>query len=637
MIKRIPVFIFILLIIALNTYSQGKNDSKALRYHQKALQYYNASAYTEALEETAKALKADDNFIQSWLLSGDIHSLKGNRKDAVNSYKRAVSIDSAFFPPVYYILANLLFEQHEYAECIEYYKKYAAYPKIKEAEKAKLNKNLRISEFRLFAKNNPVPFNPVNLGPNVNTEGYEFVNYITPDNQRLYLTRRMMKGERRDEQFYYCNNINNGNWSPSIDIGAPINTEDDEGAMALSPDGQFLFFSGCNSVAGYGSCDLYMSKLSGDNWSEPVNLGPYVNTSYWESQPCFSSDGRTLYFVSNRPGGMGSSDIWITRLLDNGEWSIPVNAGEVINTPEAERGPFIHPDASTLYFSSNGHAGMGQGDIFYSTLVKGEWTEPVNLGYPINTEDDEVTMIVDSEGRYAYYSSAKENGFGLQDIYKFELPENTQPAKVSYMKGVVFDSVSGTPLQAGIRLLNPFTGDTVISSISNRTDGSYLLVIPSGCNYALNVERKGYLFYSAHFELKDENNFIDPFVKNIPLKPVREGESIVLRNIFFETDSFNLLPASKAELDNLLRLLMANKGMKIQINGHTDDVGTPDYNQVLSEKRAKSVHAYLIKAGIEPKRLQYKGYGSSAPVATNLTPEGRALNRRTEMIVVQLN
>lgn len=637
MIQKLLFILSLTFFLTTGAYSQGKNESKAAKFHQRALQYYNASAYLEAMEETGKALKADDTYIQSWLLAGDIQSLKGNKKEAITNYKKAVSIDSNFFVPVYYILGNLLFDQQEYSESIHYYKKYSLYTHIKEAEQLRLNKNLATAEFRLAAINNPVSFNPMNLGSTVNTEGYEFVNYITPDNQRLYYTRRMMTGERRDEQFYYSEGLKDANWSASVDIGPPINTEGDEGAMTVSPDGQLLFFSGCDNMMGYGSCDLYMSRLMGDRWSEPVNLGPYVNTSSWESQPCFSSDGHTLFFVSNRPGGYGGSDIWITRLMDDGGWSLPENAGEVINTKDAERGPFIHPDAATLYFSSKGHTGMGQGDIFYSTLEKGEWSKPVNLGYPLNTEDDEVTMIVDSEGRFGYYSSAREEGFGLQDIYKFELPVNVQPSKVSYMKGVVYDSVTQVPLQAAIRLLDPITGDTVISSISNSSDGSYLLVIPSGRNYALNVERKGYLFYSAHFELTGENDYIDPFIKDIPLKPVREGESIVLRNIFFETDSFNLLPASKAELDNLMRLLAANKGMKIQISGHTDNVGTVDYNQVLSEKRAKSVFAYLVKAGIDQTRLRYKGYGSSAPVASNELPEGRALNRRTEMVVIQVN
>lgn len=631
--KHCCLLVLFTFISSISAWSQDNDDSRAGKFHDKALRYYNASAYDQALEEVQKAIKADKNYIRSWLLVGDIQAIKGNKAEAIESYKKAISIDSTFFIPAYYILANLLFDKGDYAGSILYYNKYATYPKIRDAEKVRLERNLETAKFRIDAIKNPVPFRPVNLGPNVNTEGYEFVNYISPDNERIYFTRRMVTGSRRDEQFFYCIRESDTTWTTAIDIGPPVNTEGDEGAMAVSPDGQYLFFSGCESINGFGSCDLFVSQLNGSIWGEPVNLGPVVNTPGWESQPSFSSDGHTLYFVSNRPGGFGGSDIWITVLNDKGEWSEPFNAGEMINTKEAERGPFIHPDANTLYFSSNGHTGMGQGDIFYSAIQDGKWSKPVNLGYPVNTKDDEITMIVDNQGRYAYYSSMMENGHGLQDIYMFELPPAAKPDKVSYMKGTVYDSISKEPLMAAIQLLDPVSGDTIISSNSNNRDGSYLLVIPSGKQYALNVEKSGYLFYSAHFNLEDENNFIDPFIKDIPLKPLKEGESIVLRNIFFATDSFNLLPASKAELDHLVRLLANNKGLHIEISGHTDNVGGEEYNNELSTKRAKSVYEHLVASGIEPSRLRYRGYGFSKPLSENINEEGRALNRRTEIVV----
>ncbi|HLN53925.1 MAG TPA: OmpA family protein [Lentimicrobium sp.] len=629
-------FLALFTIIPTMILGQVNDESRAVKFHEKALKYYHASAYDNALDEVNKAIKADKNYIKAWLLAGDIHSLKGSKQQAIEDYKKAISIDSNFFIPAYYILANLLFDEGRYAESIMYYGKYANYPKIREAEKARLDKNMETAKFRMDAFKNPVPFKPVNLGSNVNSKGYEFVNYISPDNERIYFTRRMVTGDRRDEQFFYCRRLTDSTWTEAIDIGPPVNTEGDEGAMAVSPDGQYLFFSGCESINGFGSCDLYVSRLDGDTWEEPFNLGPVVNTPGWESQPSFSSDGKTLYFVSNRPGGYGGSDIWITHLLDNGEWSEPYNAGEIINTKEAERGPFIHPDAKTLYFSSNGHTGMGQGDIFFSVLDNGRWSQPVNLGYPVNTKDDEITLIVDNQGNYAYYSSMMENGFGLQDIYMFELPKAAKPEKVSYIKGRVYDSITRQPLMAAIRLLDPVSGDTIISSNSNIRDGSYLLVIPSGNQYALNVEKDGYLFYSAHFNMIGENNFIDPFIKDIPLKPLKEGESIVLRNIFFATDSFNLLDASKAELDHLVRLLVNNKTLHIEISGHTDNVGSEEYNNDLSTKRAKSVYEHLVKSGIVPSRLRYKGYGYSKPLSDNTSEAGRALNRRTEIYVTSL-
>ncbi len=637
MTQKKVLFIILALFISLSNGVAQDKESKAEKFHQRALQYYNASAYEEAMQETVKALKADKKYINSWLLAGDIQVLKGNRVEAINNYKKAISIDSAYFIPVYYILGNLLFEEKQYSESIAYYDKYAAYPKIRDAEKARMNRNRRSAEFRLQAMQNPVPFNPVNLGPSVNTEGYEFVNYISPDRKRLYFTRRMLTGQHRDEQFYYSENIGDTLWKLAIDLGPPINTESDEGAMTLSPDGQYLFYSGCNFAGGFGSCDLYVSRLAGNQWTEPVNLGPVVNTWGWESQPSFSSDGRTLYFVSNRPEGKGSSDIWITHINAGGEWTEPYNAGDSVNTPDAERGPFIHPDGVTLYFSSKGHTGMGQGDLFVTKLKNDQsFSTPVNIGYPVNTEDDEVTMIVDNEGKYAYYSSARSNGFGLQDIYRFELPVTAHPRQVSYMKGIVYDSITQKPLQASIKLLDLETGDTIVFSNSNARDGSYLLVIPGGNNYALNVERNGYLFYSAHFKLAEETTLIDPFTKDIPLKPFREGEILVLRNIFFETDSFNLLPASTAELDHLLHMLKSNPGMAIQISGHTDNVGTAEYNQLLSEKRARSVYDYLVYSGIAANRLRYAGYGETMPLADNADEQGRAANRRTEMKIVRI-
>ena len=634
--KTLHLVVFFMLLSGC-LYSQTTKSSKARQFHERALRYYNASAYDEALEETGKALKADRNFIESWLLSGDIYSLRGEKQKAIDSYKTAISIDSAFFVPAYYILANLLFDQGEYEESLIYYTKYRDYHKIREAEKVRLEKNVRTAHFRINALRNPVPFNPVNLGEDVNTAGYEFVNHISADRQFLYFTRRMTTGDRRDEQFFYSQNSGDTLWVNVRDIGAPINTERDEGAMTVSPDGQYLFFSGCNSPEGFGSCDLYVASNTGNGWGEPVNLGPIVNTGDWESQPSFSSDGKTLYFVSNRAGGHGSSDIWITTLADNGYWTEPVNAGDVINTSEAERGPFIHPDGETLYFSSKGHTGMGQGDLFYSRFDGDVWTEPENLGFPINTSEDEVTLIVDNIGEYAYYSSAKSGGYGLQDIYRFELPQSVKPNRVSYLKGIVYDSITGGRLDARITLLDPQTGDTLVSSNSNAGDGSYLLVLPSGRNYALNCSRPGYLFYSARIELAENNDYIDPYRKDIPLKKIKEGEKIILQNIFFATDSFNLLPDSKAELDNLVKLMTNNPGIRIQISGHTDNTGSEQYNNELSEKRAGSVYTFLIGAGVERNRVSFKGYGSSVPVADNETEEGKALNRRTEMVVTQVH
>jgi len=615
--------------------AQNQQEGRESKIHKKALEYYQASSYDQALNQIQKALKINPAYIESWLLAGDIHSIRGEKSEAIRCYAKAISIDHNFFPPAVYILANLQFQEKEYADCISNYEWYLQYPNARQAEKNRSLDNLSKARFRLNAMQHPEPFQPVNLGSNINSAGYEFVNYISPDAERLYFTRRMTSGERRDEEFFISQQIGDTSWSLASPLGSPVNTPGDEGAMCISPDGQILFFSACNRQDGYGSCDIYTSIREGSRWGVPQNLGDVVNSSFWESQPSFSSDGRSLYFVSNRPGGLGGSDIYVTRRDDQGDWSKPENLGNVVNTSEAERGPFIHPDGKSLYFSSKGHPGMGEGDIFLSLLnYDGSWSEPLNIGYPLNTEADEVTFIVDNQGKYAYYSSAAADGFGLQDIYRIPIPEKVSPMPVTYMKGIVSDSITGKLLSASFKLTDIVSGRLMVQSQSDPVTGSFLLCIPAGRKYALAIERQGYLFYSAHFELTSSDGIDKPFLKDILLKPIREGESIVLKNIFFETDSSRLLPESEAELNSLLALMTNNAGLQIEISGHTDNSGGEVYNQELSERRAQSVYNYLIEKGIAPQRLSYKGFGASKPIAENSTQEGKALNRRTEFRVV---
>lgn len=636
MMNRI-VFFFFLFLLPGWLAAQDKGETRESRHHAKALAFYNASDYKQALTEVGKALKINPDYIESWLLAGDIYSLREQKAEAIRCYSKAVTIDYNFFPPAVYLLANLQFEERLYGDCIRNYEWYLQFPKARQAEKNKCLKNLAIARYRKTAMEHPVSVNPVNLGEGINSAGYEFVNYISPDASKLFFTRRMTSGNDRDENFFVADRLNDTTWQPAYELGPPVNTSGDEGALCISPDGQFLFYSACNRQDGYGSCDLFVSRREGDRWGIPQNLGPAVNGSDWESQPSFAPDGRTLYFVSNRPGGMGSSDIWISRLDDSGNWSVPENPGSPVNTSESERGPFIHPDGQTLYFSSKGHPGMGEGDIFFSKLDKDtRWSDPVNLGYPLNTEADEVTFIVDNAGIYAYYSSATGKGSGLQDIYRVNLPQDVRPLPVTYMKGVVSDSLSGKLLAATFTLTDLEEGKLIVKSFSDAVTGSFLVCIPAGRQYALSVEKPGYLFYSVHFGLDTIAGIREPYLKNVLLKPIREGESVVLRNIFFETDSSRLLPESESELGKLFDLMKRNPGLKIEISGHTDNSGGEAYNQVLSEKRAGEVFRYLTAKGISPQRMTFKGYGASKPVADNSTIEGRSLNRRTEFSVTGL-
>ncbi len=366
-----------------------------------------------------------------------------------------------------------------------------------------------------------------------------------------------------------------------------------------------------------------------------MNLGSPINTSKWDSQPSISSDGRTLYFSSKRTGGKGFSDLYVSQLAPNGEWTVPRSLGDSINTPEYEESPLIHPDGKTLYFVSNGHLGMGKRDLYVTRMDEnGNWGSPVNLGYPINTWNEEYALFVEAGGDIAYFSSGRDGGYGSLDIYSFQLYDDIKPNKVTYVKGKVKDKIFRRPLRAKIELIDLATSDVVFKSVSDKITGDFLVTLPVDHDYALNVSRDGFLFYSEHFSLSRDENTDKPYRLNVEMQPIKFGEKVVLKNVFFETASYSLLPESKVELDKLVKFLKTNLTIKVEIGGHTDNVGKPDDNQILSENRAKSVMEYLIANGIDKTRTRYKGYGELQPIDTNDTAEGRANNRRTEFKVL---
>jgi outer membrane protein OmpA-like peptidoglycan-associated protein len=312
-----------------------------------------------------------------------------------------------------------------------------------------------------------------------------------------------------------------------------------------------------------------------------------------------------------------------------------VNLGDDINTPENEMSPFIHKDNHTLYFSSDGWVGMGGYDLFVSRLSRDSvWSEPENLGYPINTWSDEIGMVVTADGSKAFFSSAIDDSTG-KDIYEFDLYQNIRPDPVSYIKGKVFDSESKVPLMATFELIDLESGKTSIRAFSDNS-GEFLVCLPTDRNYALNVSKKSYLFYSDNFALKGIKQISEPYYLDIPLHPVKTGESGVLRNIFFRFDSYELEKKSVVELGKLVRFMETNPGVRIEIQGFTDNMGTPDYNLELSQKRVREVYLYLINHGIDKTRLSYKGFGEEQAVASNETSEGRARNRRIEFVIVDV-
>jgi len=645
--KILPFYLLLFMMLAPSAVIRAQerhlstDNKKAEKFFQSAIDYYQARNYESALRDLKKATREDPEFTEAYILQGDIYSEMHDKETAIESYQSAVRTNHPFSPNLYFILAGLQQGVGKYADAKENYRRFLEFDRIPEQKRSQAVKGMAGCDFARKCMADPVPFTPVNLGDSINSPNDEYINAITADEEWLYFTRLITYDRKpgeyaggRQEDFYKARRIDTV-WSKAWNIGPPINTEGNEGALTISPDGNYLFFAGCNRDDGFGRCDIYWSRRMGDRWSVPENLGEVVNSPQWDSQPSFSSDGKTLYFVSNRPGGKGNSDIWTTVLQPDGRWSPPVNLGDSINTPEAEMSPFIHPDNQTLYFSSKGHPGMGGMDLFYSRKKQdGSWGRPVNLGYPINTCADEITLVVNAKGNVAYISSDKLGGKGRQDIYKFPLYEAAQPLLTTYFKGIVFDGETNRKLEAKFELIDLATSATVAESVSDRVTGEFLLALPSEKNYALNVSKEGYLFYSDNFSLKGSGSRQSPYIKNIPLKPVKVGEDVILKNIFFDTDRFTLKDESLAELKKLLDFLKKNPSLRIEISGHTDNTGTEQHNVELSKNRAKAVYDYLVGQGIKQFRLNYAGYGFSRPVDSNLTEEGRANNRRTAFKVI---
>ena len=508
-----------------------------------------------------------------------------------------------------------------------------------------------------------------NLGPAINSKYPEYSPLISTDESLLILTARRPSGtgDHRDEfdnlpfeDIWYSEN-EAGNWSELKNMGENINTKGHDATSGLSPDGKTLFvFEGTTRGGG----DILVSRFKEGEWTKPDDLSKEVNSNYHESAAALSYDGRTLYFISDREGGQGGRDIctatWDPR---KEEYNQVTNLGSVVNSPYDENGIYIHPDGRTIYFSSKGHNTMGGSDIFYSELKNGNWQKPVNIGYPVNSPDDDVFFIVAADGRTAYYSSIREGGYGEKDIYRITfLGPKKQPllstedkllastegavmatsaepkvevrtSNMTLLKGRILDEKTGQPVNATIELVDNETGGILAQFQNDNPKGKYLVTLPAGRNYGISVSAEDYLFHSENFNIPDTAVY-KQYNRDIRLKKIEIGSVVVLRNIFFDYDKSTIREESMPELERLTGILKDNPTISIEISGHTDNVGSDQYNQELSEARAKSVVDYLIDQGIVRGRLDYKGYGESEPIATNETPEGRQENRRTEFKII---
>ena len=649
-------------------------DKEGLKAAQRALKdgdvaYANDPPnYTGALPHYLAAYKLNANNVELDTKIGDCYLHSPNKAAALPYLQTALRLAPASDARTHYLLARALHLNAKWAEAIkEYQLVKPTGVSNKQSEAMAITADDIARRIRECKNGQQLMAQPVrvfidNAGPEVNSDGSDYGPVVSADESTILITSRRQSspnakkdpdGDGYFEDIYQASRSGNA-WTKAQNLGAPVNTAGHDATVGLSPDGQHLLV-----YVDENGGDLNESDLQGTAWGKPQRLGGRINTRFHESSATYSPDGKYLYFVSDKEGGRGGRDIYQVEIDGRGP---AVNLGTEINTPYNEEAVFMMPDGQTMYFSSEGHNSMGGYDIYKATFVDGKWSVPENLGWPINTPDDDVFFVTSASGRHGYYSSERPGGLGGKDIYRvtFLGPEK-QPmlsqedqllasrlapvkqtvlapavavasAKVTILKGVVTDAASRRPLEATIDLIDNVTGENIASFRSNATSGRYLVSLPSGTNYGIVVRQEGYLFHSENFDLPAGAAFAE-VVKDIPLKKLEVGATIVLKNIFFDTGKFTLRPESTAELQRLQKLLAETPALKLEMAGHTDNVGKPAMNQELSQNRAQAVVTYLTQHGIAAGRLTAAGYGDTRPVAPNTSTAGRQQNRRTEFKV----
>lgn len=637
--KAIVLFTILFTCLCCVAQEYASKNKKAIAAYESALQNYQLFYYDKAEENLKIALKQDEYFVEAYYLLAGVYSQKNDTTQMLKTLETCVDKCGGAYLWSRYKLAYEEYNLGMYKEAfanLQHFKRAEemhSASTLSKVDQANLDDLINKVNTALELQSKPVNFSPKNLGKNINTEFDDYHPSITVDDNTLIYTINLPTANPKikQEDLYTAEKFEE--WQKSMPM-TQINTKSNEGAQSITADGKTMFFTICNAPNGLGSCDIYLTKKIGTAWTRPINLGEPVNSKYWESQPSCSADGRTLYFTSNRPGGIGQKDIWVTNQLPNGTWTKPENLGATINTQKDDESPYIHADGRTLYYASDGIDGMGKKDLFGSQKNNnGAWTTPKNLGYPLNTCEDESHLIINAEGTKGYLASNRFGGFGGYDIYEFTLDETfkVKPNAVTYVQCIVFDSQTKSKLSANIELTDLLTNEKVFISKSDQVTGECIVPFIEDHQYALAVERPGYLFYSENVSL---NNFKGQEKIEIPLQQINVGNYVVLKNIYFFTDQAICKDESKPELESIGRFMKQNPNVHVEIGGHTDNVGSSSYNQKLSEKRAEYIVSVLTKTyGIEAQRLTWKGYGDTKPCVPNTSDENRAKNRRTELII----
>lgn len=605
-------------------------DKKAIKLYEKSEEQFKARDFEGGIKSLDQAIQRDGDFAEAYLKLAGVYNFLRVEDAAFANYEKYYQVipKSDIIPGVARGIAIRYYRRGQYDKAEEVLRFFV------EDQKAKGLSNgdsllIKSIQFAIASVAKPFAQDIERLSDSINRFPLQYFPVLTIDNQTMVYTRRNGTGIQFDEDIVIATKTND-QWSAASGIAPTVNTQYNEGACSISADGRTLIFTSCEGRTSFGSCDLYSVIREGEEWGKPKNLGKTVNSSSWDSQPSLSADGKTLYFVSNRPGGYGKRDIWVTRQKD-GEWGKPENLGPGINTNQDEATPFIHFNGKSLFFASQGHIGLGGFDIYVSERMGNQWSVPYNLGYPTNDFEDQSGLFITADGKTAYYTDESER---RSEIFSFKIQTDTLISnKASYLTGLITNEETSQPIEAKLELYDLVTQEKLYSTTSDPITGRYFMALFEGGEFGAYASADGFLFEDFQFDLQSSTD-LRPDTLNISLNPLRSGETIILENVYFEFDSYALIEKSKSELELVFEFLQKNNALQVEIGGHTDASGTAAYNQELSEKRAKSVFDFLVEMGVPPAQMKYMGYGSQYPVTQNNKESDNSKNRRIEFRIL---
>lgn len=610
-------------------------------------EYFANNKFEEATATFKSALKIDSNNVEANFKCAQSLFKSGLKAASLPFFKKTYQLNPHYDKFLLKYLGRAYQLNYKFDTAIAVFKEYETHLHKHEiihqtSEKELIEKRIQecMTAKELVKKPKQVVIK--NLGKGINSKYDDYSPAISADEQKLMFTSRRdhdlgngNEFSKKDYEYYeevFITERNDSVWMDAKSLGDNVNGKKHDACVSVSPDGHKLILYKSNHIS---KGDLYYSDFKNEEWTEPVKFGGDINTNFFEPSATINAAENLLIFSSDRPGGYGGLDLYVSRLLPTGKWGKSKNLGPVINTKYDEDAPFLQTDQRTLHFSSSGHNSIGGYDIFTTVYDAKDdiWSIPENVGVPINTPDDDIYFSWNNDGNRAYFSSVREDGIGGQDLYMMELPEISPPIVV--IKGTVTDKKTMKPLGSLIKISVYTIDSSMVVGLfnSNNSTGKYLLALPHNNIYGMQVEADGYIFHSENYAAPKTFDFLE-IVKDFELQPIEEGNKVVLNNIFFDYNKSSLRPESETELKAVVDFMNKNTNISVEIGGNTDSIGSFTYNQKLSEARALEVKNKLLVMGIDVKRLQHKGYSFSKPIATNQTPEGRQLNRRTEFLIL---